>query len=419
MRREVLAAVAGLSLLVPGRLRAVGRDLSAVPAPVVAPIGVSNAGEGAPAESVHLFRDMTFDAALKEAAARKKIVMVDFYTSWCDPCKRMDLTTWRDPAVASFLNERAISLRIDAMAETKLAERYRVRSYPTMLLLRPDGTEIDQLSGFLTSDQFLADFKDALAGKTALQRARAAVAAATARGEEGEGRRANARKDLAGILAQRGDSAEALKEYLWLYDDGMKKLPAFAGVRSSYVLMEIKELGKDYPPALAALRERRDAARKRLEAPGFVEDDGRDYSALNWILWETTATMKFFDSLPAGDPRRHVLGYRVFDELLKSRRYAEAADQRPAERVRADFDQGAKDAWGPDPESDAEMIRMNREFQMRTAAEGLEALAGAGKLDDARELIRRMLAVEDAPWVRAMLREHLARAGREDLLGPA
>jgi hypothetical protein len=180
--------------------------------------------------------------------------------------------------------------------------------------------------------------------------------------------------------------------------------------------MEIKSLGADYPPALAALRARRDAARNSLLAPGSTQDDARDFSALNWALGEPKVTMALFDSLAAGDPRRHMLGNLVFDALLKARRYSEAAEAWPAEKVRAEFDMGAKGAWGPKPGGDAESQRMMREFVMKNAANGLEALAGSGKLDEARDLLKRMLAVEDSPWVRVILRERLKRAGQAGLL---
>jgi thiol-disulfide isomerase/thioredoxin len=366
-------------------------------------------------ESVRTFRDLSFDAALKEAAAQKKVVMVDFYTPMCGPCKRMDLTTWLDPAVASYLDGKAISLRIDAWKETKLAETYHIGEYPTMLIVRPDGTEIDRLLGFRPSEKFLADFKDTLAGRTSLQRAREAAAAAAAKGDAVAV--ANHRKEIASILSQKGDPAEALKEYLWLFDDGMKKLPAFDGVRRTYVPLEIRELGRKYPPALAALRERQAAAKKALMGPGFTEADARDYSALNWTLSETAITLKLFDSLPPGDPRRPPLGRQLFGQLLSARRYGEAADAYPAEKIRSEFDEGAKDAWSPHPDGDKDFQRMNREYQMENAAQGIEALAGAGKLDGARDLMKRMLAVEDSPWVRAILLKHLKRAGRAELLG--
>lgn len=361
-----------------------------------------------------LFRGLSFDAALKTAAAEKKIVLVDFFTDHCVPCKRMDLTSWKDAAVASFVNERAVPLRLDAFKEDKLVARYHLREYPTVLLVRPDGTELDRLVGFGSPEKFFADLKDAFAGRSSLQRAREAAAAAEARGDAAAA--ADARKDIADLLAQKGDPSGALKEYLWLFDDGMKKLPQFAGVRRSFLLMSIFQLGRDYPPALAALRTRRDEAKRRLEGPAFTADDSYDFAALNGALGDKKATLAYFDSLHAGDPRRVPLGLDVFEQLLNARRYSDAAGAKPAAKIRSDFELEAGQFWGPRSNPDPEYRRMDREYAMESASQGLEALAGAGRLDDARSLIRRMRAVEDAPWVRAILRKHLKRAGRPGLL---
>ena len=35
------------------------------------------------------FRDLTFNEALAQAKAEKKMVFMDCYTSWCGPCKNM------------------------------------------------------------------------------------------------------------------------------------------------------------------------------------------------------------------------------------------------------------------------------------------------------------------------------------------
>ena len=39
------------------------------------------------------FEDLPFAAALKQAQAENKIVFIDFFTTWCGPCKKLDATT--------------------------------------------------------------------------------------------------------------------------------------------------------------------------------------------------------------------------------------------------------------------------------------------------------------------------------------
>ena len=38
------------------------------------------------------FRDITYKEALAAAKAEKKLVFIDFYTSWCGPCKTVSYT---------------------------------------------------------------------------------------------------------------------------------------------------------------------------------------------------------------------------------------------------------------------------------------------------------------------------------------
>ena len=48
------------------------------------------------------------------------------------------------------------------------AARYRVKSYPTVLVLQKDGTEIDRVVGYYRAPEFMAKVEDYLAGRNTL-----------------------------------------------------------------------------------------------------------------------------------------------------------------------------------------------------------------------------------------------------------
>ncbi len=56
-----------------------------------------------------------------------KFVFIDFYTTWCGWCKRMDQTTFADPTVISFLNEHFIPVKFNA--ETSDSVSYNGKKY--------------------------------------------------------------------------------------------------------------------------------------------------------------------------------------------------------------------------------------------------------------------------------------------------
>ena len=119
------------------------------------------------------FRDLTLDRARQAASAGgKRFVLVDFYTVWCGPCKKLDETTWKDHAVMNWLSEEAVCVKVDAEKDEPLAEKYRINVFPTVLLIRPDGVEIDRLVGYRDAKTFLADAREALGGNNSLARAR-------------------------------------------------------------------------------------------------------------------------------------------------------------------------------------------------------------------------------------------------------
>lgn len=70
-------------------------------------------------------------------------VLVDFGASWCPPCKAIAPTI---EALASELAGRVKVAKIDVDDEPGLAERYGIRSVPTLLIL-DRGRVVDQRLG--------------------------------------------------------------------------------------------------------------------------------------------------------------------------------------------------------------------------------------------------------------------------------
>jgi len=89
--------------------------------------------------ALHL-TEATFDV---EVGKHKEVVMVDFWATWCAPCR----------AIAPTLEELAresegrVSLaKVNVDEHPGLAARYGVRSIPTILLMK-DGAVVDQVIG--------------------------------------------------------------------------------------------------------------------------------------------------------------------------------------------------------------------------------------------------------------------------------
>lgn len=364
------------------------------------------------AETAVSFQTVSFDAACTAAKADGKVVVIDFYTTWCEPCKRLDKETWTDADVGKLLNEKAISLKLDAEKEGKdLARRYEVKAYPSIMVLKPDGTELDRLVGFREPAMFVREFQSALQGKNALKRAREAVAAAAQSVPQEE---VKARQQLARELARNGDHEKALAEYVWLYEVGMKNTRNYSAVRTSFLTGEMGRLAKAYPPAEVVVRGFRDDAEKRLLGDISDREAPTEYAALNDALGENDATLKMFRQLPANDPRRAVLGSRIFLKLVQEKAYQEAMTVKTyAEMVRR-FEQMTP-ANSTLPE--ASLARIKQSVAQLTLID-VEALAGVGDTEHAKELLARALALDSSPETKDRAVKGLERVGHPELLKP-
>jgi thioredoxin-related protein len=57
---------------------------------------------------------MSFEEAVAATQKNPKKIFIDVYTDWCGWCKKMDASTFVDPALVKYMNENYYAVKLDA-----------------------------------------------------------------------------------------------------------------------------------------------------------------------------------------------------------------------------------------------------------------------------------------------------------------
>ncbi|WP_065220515.1 MULTISPECIES: thioredoxin family protein [Butyricimonas] len=118
-----------------------------------------------------VFEDLTYKEALEKAKKENKLVFLDGYTQWCGPCKGMARAIFPLKKVGDFFNPRFVCVKYDMEAGEgiELAKKFNIKSYPTFLIIRPDGTVQHRINGGTPrAEDFIAWVEMGLNEETAL-----------------------------------------------------------------------------------------------------------------------------------------------------------------------------------------------------------------------------------------------------------
>lgn len=106
---------------------------------------------------------------LEMANSKEQLVFVDFYTTWCLPCKMMDEDVFTNKGIYEYFNNNFVSYKVNGEKDNgpNLAVLYQVTAYPTLLFLDGDGNVLVRKEGaaYPTELQSLAEEAIALHNK--------------------------------------------------------------------------------------------------------------------------------------------------------------------------------------------------------------------------------------------------------------
>lgn len=95
-----------------------------------------------------LINSSEFSGLLQE----DKLLVVDFYATWCGPCKKLSPTL---DEVSEELGEQVNIVKVDVDESEDLAMDYGIRSVPTVLFFK-NRQQVDKFVGALPKSEIVA-----------------------------------------------------------------------------------------------------------------------------------------------------------------------------------------------------------------------------------------------------------------------
>jgi thioredoxin-related protein len=98
-----------------------------------------------------------WDAALTDAQASQKPILLELYMNGCGHCAHLHKETHPDPQVIAAVNAKFIAVRLEGPSHMDLIKKYEVRGAPTTIIFSADGKELHRFAGFFPPTEYLQE----------------------------------------------------------------------------------------------------------------------------------------------------------------------------------------------------------------------------------------------------------------------
>lgn len=101
------------------------------------------------------FEKGAFEKAQLAASQDDKLILLDFYASWCLPCKWMEETTFQDQEVKNIVASKYIPIKvnIDDFDGFDIKSKYDVQFLPTILVFNKNGKMVQRIEETLSTSK--------------------------------------------------------------------------------------------------------------------------------------------------------------------------------------------------------------------------------------------------------------------------
>ena len=111
--------------------------------------------------TVFEFYNGDFISAKSKAGEEGKLFFVDFYATWCAPCKWMEESTFKDKEVISLLSQNYVAMKVDIddLDGYSIKQKYQVHILPTILIFNSKGELVERIEETVSSRKMAAVLK--------------------------------------------------------------------------------------------------------------------------------------------------------------------------------------------------------------------------------------------------------------------